>query len=63
MSKPLLIIGAGGHASVLVDILRQQKREILGIVSPEIVSRCKVFDGIDHFENDDDVQNVYHTMS
>ena len=50
-----MIIGAGGHASVLVDILRQQNREILGVVSPEIESKCKVFDGIDHFENDDDV--------
>lgn len=55
MSKPLLIIGAGGHASVLVDILRQQKREILGVVSPQIESKSKVFDGIEHFKSDDDV--------
>lgn len=55
MSKALLIIGAGGHASVLVDILRQQKREIVGIVSPEIELKSKVFDGIEHFKNDDDV--------
>jgi sugar O-acyltransferase (sialic acid O-acetyltransferase NeuD family) len=55
LSKPLLIIGAGGHASVLVDILRQQKREILGVVSPQIESKSKVFDGIQHFKSDDDV--------
>lgn len=55
LSKPLLIIGAGGHASVLVDILRQQKREILGVVSPQIESKSKVFDGIEHFNNDDDI--------
>jgi sugar O-acyltransferase (sialic acid O-acetyltransferase NeuD family) len=55
LSKPLLIIGAGGHASVLVDILRQQKREILGVVSPQIESKSKVFDGIEHFKSDDDV--------
>lgn len=55
MSKPLLIIGAGGHASVLVDILRQQTREILGIVSPQVESNSKVFNGIEHFKNDDDV--------
>lgn len=55
MSRPLLIIGAGGHAGVLIDILRQQNREILGLVSPEIESKSKVFSGIEHFENDDDV--------
>jgi len=55
LSKALLIIGAGGHASVLVDILRQQNREILGIVSPEIELKNRVFDGIEHFKNDDDV--------
>lgn len=55
MSKPLLILGSGGHASVLVDILLQQKREILGVVSPQIESKSKVFDGIKNFKNDDDV--------
>ncbi len=55
MNKPLLIIGAGGHASVLVDILRQQNRDITGIVSPKIESNIKVFEGIKHFNNDDDI--------
>jgi sugar O-acyltransferase (sialic acid O-acetyltransferase NeuD family) len=53
--KPLLIIGAGGHASVLVDMLRQQKREIIGLVSPMLESKSKVFDGIEHFKSDGDV--------
>lgn len=55
MFKPLLIIGAGGHASVLVDMLRQQKREIIGLVSPMLESKSKVFDGIEHFKSDGDV--------
>lgn len=55
MSKPLLILGAGGHASVLLDMLRQQKREIIGVVSPMLESKSKVFDGIEHFKNDDDI--------
>ena len=55
MSKPLLTLGAGGHASVLIDILLQQKREILGLVSPEIESNSKVFNGIRHYKSDDDV--------
>ncbi|OUR92451.1 hypothetical protein A9Q81_16660 [Gammaproteobacteria bacterium 42_54_T18] len=57
MNKPLLIIGGGGHASVLVDILRQQKREILGIVSPDMDVTRKVFQGIRHYSNDDDILN------
>lgn len=53
--KPLIIIGGGGHASVLVDILRAQRRKILAIVSPEDISFRKVFSGIPHLKNDDDV--------
>lgn len=55
MNRPLLIIGGGGHASVLVDILKTQGREILAFFSPdEIVSRS-VFQTIPHFLNDDEI--------
>jgi len=53
--KPLVVIGGGGHASVLVDILRAQQREILAIVSPEDISQRRVFSGLTHLKNDDDV--------
>ncbi|PKG37748.1 acetyltransferase [Psychromonas sp. Urea-02u-13] len=53
--KPLVVIGGGGHASVLVDILRAQQREIVAIVSPEDVSQRHVFSGITHLKNDEDV--------
>jgi sugar O-acyltransferase (sialic acid O-acetyltransferase NeuD family) len=33
-SKPVIIIGNGGHARVLVDILLMQKREIIGYTAP-----------------------------
>ncbi|WP_199426513.1 acetyltransferase [Thermaerobacillus caldiproteolyticus] len=33
-SKPVIIIGNGGHARVLVDILSMQKREIIGYTAP-----------------------------
>lgn len=49
------MIGGGGHASVLADILRQQGRDILAVVSPEDVSQRAVFDGISHLKSDDDV--------
>jgi sugar O-acyltransferase (sialic acid O-acetyltransferase NeuD family) len=32
MNKPLIIIGCGGHASVLTDILKLQNRSILGYI-------------------------------
>jgi len=53
--KPILIIGGGGHASVLVDILRAQGREILAVVCPDDISMRSVFNGIPHLKNDADV--------
>jgi sugar O-acyltransferase (sialic acid O-acetyltransferase NeuD family) len=50
-----VIIGGGGHASVLVDILRAQGREILAVVCPDDISIRNVFTGIHHLKNDDDV--------
>lgn len=35
MNKPILVIGGGGHAAVLVDILKSQKRSIIGLIAPE----------------------------
>ncbi len=55
MNKPLIIIGAGGHAAVLVDILRQQNCEIAAVISPEQKLTNKVFDGLHHLQRDDDI--------
>ncbi len=57
MNNPLVILGSGGHAAVLVDILRQQQREILGLVSPGKAPKSKVLSDIPHFTNDDDILN------
>jgi sugar O-acyltransferase (sialic acid O-acetyltransferase NeuD family) len=35
MTKPVVVIGAGGHARVLIDCLRLMKREILGVTTQE----------------------------
>lgn len=53
--KPIVIIGGGGHASVLVDILRAQQREILAVICPDDITIRSVFSGIQHLKNDDDV--------
>lgn len=55
MSKPVLVIGGGGHALVVVDILRQLEIEILAIVSRDPLKKCTVFDGIQTFRSDNAV--------
>ncbi|HHX8580950.1 MULTISPECIES: acetyltransferase [Vibrio] len=49
------MIGGGGHASVLTEILICQGREILAVISPENISQRPVFNGILHLKNDEDV--------
>jgi sugar O-acyltransferase (sialic acid O-acetyltransferase NeuD family) len=53
--KPLILIGGGGHASVLADILIGQGREILAVISPDDISSRAVFSGIPHFGQDEEV--------
>jgi len=55
LNKPLIILGAGGHAAVLMDILRQKKAEVLALVGPKIDSNRKVLQNIPHYLQDDDV--------
>ena len=52
---PIVIIGGGGHASVLAEILLGQGREILAVVSPKETIQRSVFKGIAHLKNDEDV--------
>lgn len=52
MSKPVIVIGGGGHALATVDILRQLEIEILAIVSKDPVRKCTLFDDIDILHND-----------
>jgi sugar O-acyltransferase (sialic acid O-acetyltransferase NeuD family) len=55
LNKPLVILGAGGHAAVLVDALKQQNAEVLGLVSPELDIHRRALQGIPHYLQDDDV--------
>lgn len=55
LNKPLIILGAGGHAAVLMDTLKVQDAEILGLVSPELDIHRRVLQGIPHYLQDDDV--------
>lgn len=46
MNLPLIIIGAGGHAKVLIDTLKSQTAEILGITEAEAARRNAVVLGV-----------------
>lgn len=48
-------MGAGGHAAVLMDTLRQQESEVLALFSPVSDNSRKVLQGIRHYQQDDDV--------
>lgn len=54
MIKPIIMIGSGGHASVLADILLQQEYTILAAISPDKGS-SPLFKNIQHFDSDDDI--------
>ena len=49
----LLILGSGGHASVLVDILYQQKIKVDGLVSPEVIQQRKALVGLSQYQDAD----------
>lgn len=52
---PLVLIGGGGHASVLADILLGRGREILAVICPDDVSSRAVLADIPHFSQDEDI--------
>lgn len=53
---PIVMIGGGGHASVLVDLLKRQNRDIVAVISPDDVSQRAVFAGMLHLSQDSDIQ-------
>lgn len=55
MNRPVLVLGAGGHAAVIVDILRKLNVNILGLVAKELPQSNGVFDGLHCYSSDDDV--------
>ncbi|TVO35733.1 NeuD/PglB/VioB family sugar acetyltransferase [Vibrio algivorus] len=53
----LVLIGGGGHASVIAEILLEQGREIVAVVCPDDITERRVFDGLFHIQEDEDVRN------
>jgi len=55
MSENVLLIGAGGHASVLLDILIEHNINVLGYVSPSPASNQTLFSQYRWYQSDDDI--------
>lgn len=53
-SKPIIVLGAGGHAKVIIEALRMSDRPILGITDPNKI-KASEFYGIKVLGDDDAV--------
>ena len=52
MIKPVILVGAGGHASVIADSLKRDERTVLGVVNPTPPQKKKYF-GFDYLGTDE----------
>ncbi|MEJ6066181.1 acetyltransferase [Psychrobacter sp. 16-Bac2893] len=59
MSKPLVIIGAGGHAAVLAEILITRGQKIVAVVSPEVIADNSPLTGINRIKTDEALLTAY----
>ena len=55
LSKPVLILGGGGHASVLVDALKLNSIDIIGVVDPVLEKGSTVFNDVLVLGNEESV--------
>lgn len=54
--KPLILIGAGGHAASLAEILLEQKREIIAVVAPSLTeSGANILSSFTHYTEDEKI--------
>ena len=56
MNKPLIILGSGGHASVLFDALQLCNRNILGLVDPFITKEETIFKKLKVLGDDSEIE-------
>jgi sugar O-acyltransferase (sialic acid O-acetyltransferase NeuD family) len=57
MNKKILIIGGGGHAKVLLEILQQLNCDVHSVVAPHIDKKSGLFKDLKHHVSDDEVLN------
>jgi len=54
-AQPIVLIGGGGHASVVAEVLLQQGKEIIAVVSPASIAKRDVFSAIEHITSDSEI--------
>lgn len=59
MAKPLVMLGAGGHASVLAEILLATNRQLTAVVSPEPVKKNGLLAGLARIVSDEELSASY----
>ncbi|MEM6160908.1 acetyltransferase [Erwinia sp. P6884] len=59
MNKKIVIIGGGGHASVLAEILSRSGMKVFAVVSPEPPEKTILFNGAEYWHSDD----IIYTLS
>jgi len=59
--RPVVIIGGGGHAGVLISALRALRREILGMLHPDPALVGRTIAGVRVLGNDDDGISGFRT--
>lgn len=59
MLKPLVIIGAGGHATILAEMLLAEGRQIIAVVSPEEIADSSWLSTVNRFTSDEELLSTY----
>lgn len=59
MNKPLVILGAGGHAAVLAEMLLASGRKIIAVVAPEPVKADSPLAGLERIVSDEELLTAY----
>lgn len=58
-NKPIILLGAGGHASVLMEIIRQTQQTIIGIITKDGPPFRPIFKGIPFWLSDEKIFSYF----
>jgi len=59
MAKPLVLLGAGGHAAVLAEILLEQKQPLIAVVAPDPIPANSPLIGLMRIASDEQLLSTY----
>lgn len=57
--RPLVILGAGGHAAVLAEILLEQNRPLIAVVAPDSIPANSPLAGLKRIASDEQLLSTY----